>query len=50
MLAALHFNENSGREQLTNKAGEAVHTLQFPKAKCGGYTVRKVAKACTYGK
>ncbi|KAK3741591.1 hypothetical protein QZH41_012534 [Actinostola sp. cb2023] len=49
-LAAMHFNENNHREQATNAKGENQYSLQFPKAKSGGYVLRKISKDCTYGK
>ena len=49
-LAALHFNENSGRKQAVNMKGEGEFYIQFPKAKEGGYVVRQVKSSCTYGK
>ena len=36
-LAALHFNENSSRDQAQTKAGERRFDLIFPKYKKGGH-------------
>ena len=49
-LAALHFNENSGRAQATTKQGEEQYDVGFPKYKKGGYIVRKVTVDPTYRK
>ena len=43
-LAALHFNENSSRDQAQTKAGERRFDLVFPKYKKGGHIVKKVTK------
>ena len=48
-LAALHFNENSGREQATTQHREERYDILFPKFKKGGYIVRKVTVDPTYG-
>ena len=48
-LAALHFNENSNREQAVTTKGEERYDIVFPKYKRGGYVVRKVLKDPTYG-
>lgn len=34
-VAALHFNENSGRQQATSKSGELQYGISYPKAKKG---------------
>ena len=47
-LAALHFNENSQREQAVTQQGEEQYAIVFPKYKKGGYIVRKVFKNPTY--
>ena len=47
--AALHFNENSNREQVVTINGEERYDIVFPKYKYGGYIVRKVLKDPTYG-
>ena len=38
-LAALHFNENSGRGQALTKQGSKRFDVVFPKYKKGGYVV-----------
>lgn len=50
ILAAMHFNENNDRDQAVNQEGEPEYTIQFPKAKSGGYVVRKITAECSYGK
>lgn len=49
-LAALHFNENSNREQATTQEGEQRYCIRFPKFKRGGHTVRKILTDPTYSK
>ena len=49
-MAALHFNENSGRGQALTKQGSKCFDVIFPKYKKGGYVVRKVLANATYGK
>ena len=48
-LAALHFNENSNREQAVTKKGEERYDIVFPKYKKGGHIVQKVLTDPTYG-
>ena len=38
MTAALHFNENAGREQAVNWEGNLEYKIVFPKYKKGGNT------------
>ena len=42
VTAALHFNENAGREQATNRDGDLQYKIVFPKFKKGGFTERKI--------
>ena len=49
-LAALHFNEKSGRGQALTKQGSKRFDVVFPKYKKGGYVVRKVLVNATYSK
>ena len=49
-LAALHYNENSGRDQAETKQGEKRYALLYPKYKGGGHIVRKLMEDPTYGK
>ena len=49
MLAALHYNENSRREQATTAAGDKRYVVMFPKHKKGEHTVKPVKEPCTYG-
>ena len=49
-LAALHYNFNKDREQATTKCGTQRYSIQYPKFKKGGYTVRKPkTKSNNYG-
>lgn len=43
-VAALHFNENSGRQQATSKSGELQYGISYPKAKKGLEAVVKPKK------
>ena len=47
-LAALHFNENSSRDQAVTQQGELRYEVLVPKFKRGGYTVRKKRVKPTY--
>ncbi len=47
-LAAMHYNENSGRSQQQNKQGALQYAIAFPKYKKGGYIVRRILSNCTY--
>ncbi|KAH9384176.1 hypothetical protein HPB48_026169 [Haemaphysalis longicornis] len=47
-LAALHYNENAGREQVVTKAGEPRWQLNMPKAGTGDCTVVAIKKPPTY--
>lgn len=49
-LAALHFNENSSRDQAVTKGGDRRFDIVFPKYKKGGHVVKKVTKDPTYSK
>ena len=49
-LAALHFNENSDREQAVDKEGKPRFSVRFPKFKKGGYSVHKEMANPTYGR
>ncbi len=49
-MAALHFNENSNREQAKTKEGNECYDVVYPKYKKGGHTVKKVTVKQTYGK
>lgn len=48
-LAALHYNENSGRDQAVTKDGELRWQMRQPKAKTGKPTVAAIKVAATYG-
>ncbi len=48
LLAAMHYNENSGRSQQQSKKGELQYAIAFPKYKRGGYIFRKILSNCTY--
>ncbi|XP_062588586.1 uncharacterized protein LOC134250245 isoform X2 [Saccostrea cucullata] len=41
-LAALHFNENSSKDQAATREGNLQYSIVFPKHKKGDYTVKKV--------
>ena len=47
LLVALHFNENSGRSQAKDKAGNALWRISYPKYKEGG-TINEVKVNITY--
>ena len=47
-LAAMHYNENSGRQQQQNKEMDLQYAIVFPKYKKGGHIVRKILVDCTY--
>lgn len=49
LLAALHFNENSARDQASLPNGGRQCRITFPKQKNGEYTVRQVKTKCTFG-
>ena len=49
-LAALHFNENTNRNQAATKQGTKRYDVVFPKYKKGGYVVKKILVNATYGK
>ncbi|XP_066263550.1 uncharacterized protein [Branchiostoma lanceolatum] len=48
ILAAMHFNENANRAQRRRRDGEDMYSLHYPKAKQGGYIVRKVLEKPTF--
>ncbi|KAG0444834.1 hypothetical protein HPB47_013333 [Ixodes persulcatus] len=48
-LAALHFNENSDREQATTQAGDLQWKLKSPKARKGHHDVNPRLTPTTYG-
>ncbi|XP_078700057.1 uncharacterized protein LOC144926890 [Branchiostoma floridae x Branchiostoma belcheri] len=48
-LAALHHNENCGRGQARNKAGERIYKIRYKKFK-KSCTVQAVQGSCTFGK
>lgn len=47
-VAALHYNENAGREQQVSSTGKPAFQIRFPKYKKGGYIVRKVLQSKSY--
>ncbi|XP_063442786.1 uncharacterized protein LOC134723077 [Mytilus trossulus] len=50
-IAALHYNENRGRQQATTKTGEQSFSMCYPKTKKGTEAVVKPKKAApTFGK
>ncbi|XP_052075791.1 uncharacterized protein LOC127713862 [Mytilus californianus] len=46
-IAALHYNENSGRQQAKTKTGEQRFSMCYPKAKKGTEAVVKPKKTAT---
>ena len=48
LLAAMHYNENSGRNQQQNKQGELRYAITISKYKKGGYIVRRILGKGTY--
>ncbi|XP_069102906.1 uncharacterized protein [Argopecten irradians] len=48
VLAALHFNENVGRNQAVTSQGDLSFKITFPKHKKGGYTLREVKTQPTF--
>jgi len=49
MIAALHYNENSEREQATTRAGVKRYSYNFSKAS-GEFVVKKIKTKATHGK
>ncbi|KAK5899460.1 hypothetical protein CesoFtcFv8_008940 [Champsocephalus esox] len=49
-LAALHFNENGGRDQAKGKHGVLQFNIAYPKyKKMDGYSLKRVLTKCTFG-
>ncbi|KAK6166003.1 hypothetical protein SNE40_022798 [Patella caerulea] len=48
LLAVMHFNENTNREQFINQNGEAGWRIVFPKFKKGDYSLKKMLVMPTY--
>ncbi|KAG1660234.1 hypothetical protein GQR58_022100 [Nymphon striatum] len=48
ILAALHFNENSDRDQASTNQGIDRYRVAFPKFKQGEYTVKKIMNPPTF--
>lgn len=48
-LAAMHFNENTGRTQAVTKAGELQWRISFPKSRRGEAVAKEVKTDQTYG-
>ncbi|XP_033725046.1 uncharacterized protein LOC117315024 [Pecten maximus] len=48
LLAALHFNENRGRDSAVTKDGTTLINIVSPNHKKGDYTVREVKTEPTY--
>ena len=49
-LAALHFHDNTQRDQPVTQEGKARHRLTAPKYNKGEFIVRKITVDCTYVK
>jgi hypothetical protein len=47
-IAILHQNENAGRADAVDKDNRTRHSITFPKAKMGEYTLRTIKVPCTY--
>jgi len=47
-IAALHFNENSSREQAVNKRGEPIYSVSYPKGRKGTGIPKEVKVKQTY--
>ncbi|XP_078028444.1 uncharacterized protein LOC117270027 [Epinephelus lanceolatus] len=47
-LAALHYNENTGRPQATSTSGELLYRVNFPKSKHGECTAKPVKAEPTF--
>ena len=48
--SAMHYNENTQRNQATTQDGSLCYDVRYPKYKKGGHIVRKVLQNPTYGK
>lgn len=49
-LAALHYNENTGRDQATASSGEPLYRMHYPKAMKGEARVKPIKTEATFGK
>ena len=49
-LAALHFNENSGRNQALTKDGQPQFRISFPKSRRGEAIAKEIKTCQTFGK
>ena len=47
-IVALHFNENSSREQAVNKRGEPIYSVSYPKGRKGTGIPKEVKVKQTY--
>jgi len=50
LLAAMHYNENSDRDQAVDQEGNQRFQLEFRKYKQGKYSVRQIKTDPTFGK
>ncbi len=50
LVAALHYNENSEREQARGSDGKPAFLVKYPKYKKGEYIIRAKKTTPTYGK
>ncbi|XP_063073829.1 uncharacterized protein LOC134464290, partial [Engraulis encrasicolus] len=48
-LAALHYNENTGRDQATASSGEPLYRMHYPKAMKGEARVKPIKTEATFG-
>ena len=49
LLAVLHYNNNSNKQQAKTKKGEDQYSISFPKYKKGDFIVREVMEKSNYG-
>lgn len=47
-LAAIHFNENSTRQQAKNQNGDVIYSVSFPKGRQGEGVVKEVKVKQTF--
>ncbi|XP_071943203.1 uncharacterized protein [Antedon mediterranea] len=48
ILAVLHYNEHSGRAAAKDRDGNERFSLVFPRAKSGGYTLKRLLTDATF--
>lgn len=50
LLAALHFNENSTRQQAKNQNGDLIYSVSFPKGRHGEGVAKEVKVKQTFSR